>query len=64
MSQDIPYSFEKPNSVSIEEGLKIDGVTVTAIQELKIESDLSNLSRVTVTFLGKIKGLDDLSTKR
>jgi hypothetical protein len=53
-----PYFFGKLNSVSLDAGLKIDGTTVKGIQKVDIKSDASNVSQITITFLGKVEDLD------
>jgi hypothetical protein len=47
------------NDVKIGEGLIINGERLNHLKELEIKSGLDNLSEVTVTFYGKIDGLDN-----
>ncbi|KGX85040.1 RNA-binding protein [Pontibacillus litoralis] len=64
MEQTKPYSFEKLNEVSLSKRLRIDGVEIKGIQAVEIKSDVSNVSQIEIRFIGKIKGLDDFSTRQ
>lgn len=46
------------NRISIKDGICIDGVEVKALKEVNINSDIDNISEVTIKFLAKVEGLD------
>lgn len=48
------------NEVKIGDGLIINGERLKHLKDLEIKSGLDNLSEITVTFYGKIDGLDNL----
>lgn len=48
------------NEVKIGDGLIINGERLNHLKDLEIKSGLDNLSEVTVTFYGKIDGLDNI----
>lgn len=48
------------NEVKIDDGLIINGERLNHLKDLEIKSGLDNLSEVTVTFYGKIDGLDNI----
>lgn len=48
------------NEIKIGDGLIINGDRLKHLKDLEIKSVLDNLSEVTVTFYGKIDGLDNI----
>lgn len=41
------------------DGLYINGVKVTAYRNLKIESDIDNITKLQITMYGQLCGIDD-----
>ncbi|GIO18149.1 hypothetical protein J18TS1_12490 [Oceanobacillus oncorhynchi subsp. incaldanensis] len=48
------------NQVKIDNGLIVNGQRINDITDVKMESNVENLSKVTVTFLGEVDGLDNI----
>ena len=42
------------------DGLYINGVKVTAYRNLKIESDIDNVTKLQITLYGQLHGIDDV----
>ncbi|ABJ73269.1 hypothetical protein LLD17_09560 [Lactococcus cremoris] len=51
----------KYNEVKFNEGLIVNGAKIKHLTNVTINSDSNNFSEITVTFMGKIDGLDNLS---
>lgn len=49
------------NVVSIENGLHLNGVEVSNLVKVNIDSGISNFTVVTISFLAKVKGIDYLT---
>ncbi|MDG4966266.1 hypothetical protein OGZ37_06705 [Lactococcus lactis] len=47
------------NVIKIDNGIWIDDKRIDYLKDVKIHSSVDNISEITVTFLGKISGLDD-----
>ncbi|MEK1480705.1 hypothetical protein HCZ88_00185 [Limosilactobacillus fermentum] len=41
------------------DGLYINGAKVTAYRNLKIESDIDNITKLQITMYGQLRGIDD-----
>lgn len=41
------------------DGLYINGAKVTAYRNLKIESDIDNITKLRITMYGQLRGIDD-----
>lgn len=48
------------NEIKIDKGLIVNGKELKHLKNIEIKSGLDNLSEITVTFYGKIDGLDNL----
>ncbi|WP_040985519.1 hypothetical protein [Oceanobacillus jeddahense] len=48
------------NQVKLDNGLVVNGQRINDITDVKIESNVDNLSKVTVTFIAKVDGLDNI----
>lgn len=48
------------NQVKLDNGLIVNGKEIKHINDVKIDSGIDNLSEVTVTFLAKVDGLDNI----
>ncbi|MDD7693807.1 MAG: hypothetical protein PT937_05485 [Lactobacillaceae bacterium] len=44
------------------DGLYINGAKVTAYRNLKIESDIDNVTKLQITLYGQLHGIDDVGT--
>ncbi|MEK5108557.1 hypothetical protein MHI57_17945 [Cytobacillus sp. FSL K6-0129] len=55
------YTFENLNEISFDKGFCIGGTVVKGIQQIEIKSDDSDVSQITLKFVGKVKGLDGYS---
>ena len=51
----------KYNEVKFNEGLIVNGAKIKHLTNVTINSDSNNFSEITVTFMGEIDGLDNLS---
>lgn len=52
------------NEIKIDNGLIVNGKELKHLKNIKIKSGLDNLSEITVTFYGKIDGLDNLKENK
>lgn len=48
------------DKLKIEDGISINGTPINFITDVKIHSTVQNYSKVTLTFLCEIEGLDDV----
>lgn len=48
------------NVIKIDNGIWIDDKRIDCLKDVKINSSVDTISEITVTFLGKISGLDDI----
>lgn len=52
------------NEIRIDNGLIVNGNELKHLKNIEIKSGLDNLSEITVTFYGKIDGLDNLKENK
>ncbi|HAP4449523.1 TPA: hypothetical protein IUW36_001583 [Enterococcus faecalis] len=48
------------NLIKIDDGIFIDGTKINYLTNVAIHSGIENLSEITLTFLGKVDGLDNV----